>query len=131
CRVAVSWTACPTAALTVAGRRLTDATVTTLPVTAALPVTPSLVAVIVTAPAATPVTSPVDETVAVAGALDTQVIARPDSTAPAASFGLAASCTLAPTSTSAVAGLINRGHRYVRHGDSCRGTLPLTRRSDR
>ena len=106
CGVAVSWTACPTAALTVAGLRLTDATGTTLTVTAALPVTPSLVAVIVTAPAATPVTSPVDETVAVAGALDTQVIARPDSTAPAASFGLAASCTLAPTSTSAVAGLI-------------------------
>src|SRR5207253_4928086 len=106
CGVAVSWTACPTAALTVAGLRLTDATGTTLTVTAALPVAPSLVAVIVTAPAATPVTSPVDETVAVAGALDTQVIARPDSTVPAASFGLAASCTLAPTSTSAVAGLI-------------------------
>src|SRR5439155_435991 len=68
--------------------------------------TGTLVAVTVIAPAAAPVTRPVEETVAVAGALDVQVIARPESTVPAASFGLAASCTLAPTSTSAVAGLI-------------------------
>src|SRR5439155_564035 len=101
--VAVSCTACPTAALTAAGLRLTDATGTGFTVTAALPVLPSLVAVIVTAPAATPVTSPVEETVAVAGALDVQVITRPESTLPAASLGLAASCTVAPTSTSTVA----------------------------
>src|SRR5207302_444825 len=74
--------------------------------TTALPVLPSLVAVIVTALAATPVTSPVEETVAVAGALDAHVIVRPESTVPAASFALAVSWTLAPTSTSAVAGLI-------------------------
>src|SRR3989449_1227992 len=104
--VAVSCTACPTPALTVAGLTLTDATGMGFTVTAALPVVPSLVAVIVTAPAATPVTSPVEETVAVAGALEAHVIARPESTVPAASFGLATSCTLAPTSTSAVAGLI-------------------------
>jgi len=104
--VAVSCTACPTAALSVVGLRLTDATGTGFTVIAALPVLPSLVAVIVTAPAAAPVTRPVEETVAVAGALDVQVIARPESMVPAASFGLAASCTLAPTSTSAVAGLI-------------------------
>ena len=105
-RFAVSCAACPAATLSVAGLILTDATGTTFTVTAALPVLPSLVAVIVTAPAATPVTSPVAETVAVAGALDAQVIARPGSTVPPASFGLATSCALAPTSTSAVAGLI-------------------------
>src|SRR6266853_1347448 len=104
--IAVSCTACPTPALTVAGLTLTDATGMGFTVTAALPVVPSLVAVIVTAPAATPVTSPVEETVAVAGALEAHVIARPESTVPAASFGLATTCTLAPTSTSAVAGLI-------------------------
>src|SRR5712691_8787020 len=87
--IAVSCTACPTAALTVAGLTLTDATGTGFTVTAALPVVPSLVAVIVTAPAATPVTTPVEETVAVAGALDAHVIARPESVVPAASFGLA------------------------------------------
>src|SRR5205807_1063801 len=104
--VAVSCTACPTAALTVAGLIVTNATGTGFTVTAALPVLPSLVAVIVTAPAAVPVTSPVEEMVAVAGALDAHVIVRPESTVPAASFGVAASWTLAPTSTSAVAGLI-------------------------
>jgi len=104
--VAVSCTAWPTAALTVAGLTLTDATGTGFAVTAALPVEPSLVAVIVTAPAAIVVTSPVEETVAVAGALDAHVIVRPDSTAPAASFGLAMSWTLAPTRTRAVGGLI-------------------------
>src|SRR2546425_8189742 len=104
--VAVSWPHCPTWIPAVAGLTLTDATGTGFTVTAALPVVPSLVAVIVTAPAATPVTTPVEETVAVAGALDAHVIARPESTVPAASFGLATSCTLAPTSTSAVAGLI-------------------------
>src|SRR5439155_21910404 len=75
-------------------------------VTAALPGRPSLVAVTVTAPAAAPVTSPAEETVAVAGALDAHVIVRPESTVPAASFALATSCTLAPTNTSAEAGLI-------------------------
>src|SRR5436190_23419931 len=74
--VAVSCTACPTAALRVAGLRLTDATGTGFTVIAALPVLPSLVAVIVTAPAAAPVTRPVEETVGVAGALDVQVITR-------------------------------------------------------
>src|SRR2546422_5332838 len=104
--VAVSCTACPTAVLSVVGLTLTDATGTGFTVIAALPVLPSLVAVIVTAPAAAPVTSPLEETVAVAGALDAHVIVRPDSTVPAASCGVATSCTPAPTSTSAVAGLI-------------------------
>src|SRR5712691_409091 len=104
--VAVSCTVCPTITLGDAGLMLTDATGTGFTVTAALPVFPSLVAVIVTALAATPVTSPVEDTVATAGALDAQVTDRPDSTLPAESFSVAASCTVAPTSTTAVAGLI-------------------------
>src|SRR2546426_7306312 len=104
--VAVSWPHCPTWIPAVAGLTLTDATGTGFTVTAALPVLPSLVAVIVTAPAATPVTSPVEDTVATAGALDVQVTDRPESTLPAASFSVAVSCTVAPTSTTAVTGLI-------------------------
>src|SRR5438445_646478 len=73
----------------VAGLTLTDATGTGFTVTAALPVFPSLVAVIVTAPAPAPVTSPVEVTVATAGVLDAQVTDRPDSTLPAASFSAA------------------------------------------
>src|SRR5438445_2502828 len=90
----------------VAGLTLTDATGTGFTVTAALPVFPSLVAVIVTAPAPAPVTSPVEVTVATAGVLDAQVTDRPDSRLPAASFSVAVSCTVAPTSTTAVTGLI-------------------------
>src|SRR3989441_822454 len=104
--VAASWTHCPTATAAEAGLTLTDATGTGFTVTPALPVFPSLVAVIVTALAATPVTSPVEDTVATAGALDAQVTDRPESTLPAASRSVAASCTVAPTITTAVAGLI-------------------------
>src|SRR5438309_10562189 len=103
--VAVSWTVSPTWVAAVAGLTLTDATGTGVTVTAALPVFASLVAVIVTAPAATLVTSPVEDTVATAGALDAHATARPESTLPAASVRIAASCTLAPTSTTALAGL--------------------------
>src|SRR5438094_232951 len=60
----------------------------------------------VSPPAATPVTSPAEETVAAAGALDAQVMDRPESTLPAASFAVATSCALAPASTIAVVGLI-------------------------
>src|SRR5947199_83486 len=96
----------PAVMVAAAGVTATDATGTSVTVAVAVALFPSLMAVMVAEPAATPVTRPVEETVAVAGALDVQVIARPESTVPAASFRLAASCTLAPTSTSAVAGLI-------------------------
>src|SRR3989442_10605014 len=89
-----------------AGLTLTEATGMGFTVTAALPVFPSLVAVIVTALAATPVTSPVGDTVATAGLLDAQVTDRPESTLPTESSGVAASCTVAPTSTTAVAGAV-------------------------
>src|SRR5207247_9762829 len=61
-----------------------------------VPLLPSLVAVIVADPAATPVTSPLAETVATAGALLDQVTIRPVSTLPAESFVVAVSCTVAP-----------------------------------
>src|SRR3989449_7185536 len=104
--VAVSWPHCPTWIPAVAGLTLTDATGGGFTVTAAVPLFPSLAAVIVAAPAVTPVTSPVEDTVATAGALDAQVTDRPESTLPAASRSVAASCTVAPTITTAVAGLI-------------------------
>src|SRR2546425_185876 len=57
-------------------------------VTAAVPVFPSLVAVMVTVPVATPVTRPPVDTVAIAGTLDAQVTIRPLSGLPFASWGV-------------------------------------------
>jgi hypothetical protein len=54
--VAVSWTVCPTGMLAVAGETATDATGTIVTLIAAAPLLPSLVAVIVAEPGATPVT---------------------------------------------------------------------------
>src|SRR5256884_8999047 len=90
----------------IAGAPATDAVGTRLTVTAALPVLPSLVAVIVTAPAATPVTSPVADTMATPGALDAQAMARPDNTFPAASVAVAASGRLPPPNTAAGVGVL-------------------------
>src|SRR5574341_91857 len=73
-------------------------------VTAAVPLLPSLVAVIVVGPTATPLTRP-SITVATDGALLHQVMTRPVSTLPLASCGVAVSCTLAPTWTEAVDGV--------------------------
>src|SRR2546422_88740 len=74
-------------------------------VTVALPLCPSLVAVIVAEPAAAPVTTPLELTVATEVLLLDQDTARPDSGVPFASFGVAVSCTVPPTKTDAVAGL--------------------------
>jgi hypothetical protein len=74
-------------------------------VTAAVPLTPSAVAVIVADPAPTAVTSPVLLTVATAGALDVQTKVRPARSAPAASRATAASCCVPPTASEAVAGV--------------------------
>ena len=69
-----------------------------------LPVLPSLVALMVVAPTATPVTSPLPETVAMAALLDAQAIDRPTSGRPFASSGVAVSCKVCPTETLAVVG---------------------------
>src|SRR5437867_718599 len=103
--VAVSCTAPPTDPLSALGVMVTDATGTLDTVTAAVPLCPSLVAVIVAVPPATPVTRPLADTVASAAFELVQLITRPLSTFPAASLGIAVSCTAPPTNTVAVAGL--------------------------
>src|SRR4051812_11469031 len=67
--VALSCTVVPTFRLLLAGDMLTDATGTAQTVMAAIPLWPSLAAVIVADPAARPLTSPAADTVADAGAL--------------------------------------------------------------
>src|SRR5216684_300925 len=71
----------------------------------AVPLFASLVAVIVAAPAAIPVTTPLPLTVATPALLVAQVIVRPVRGFPFASFGVAVNCTVCPTATLAVAGL--------------------------
>src|SRR5437762_13930952 len=66
---------------------------------AAVPLLPSLVAVIVAEPAATPVTTPLELTAATAALLVAQLTARPLSALPAESRGLAVSGTDPPTAT--------------------------------
>src|SRR6266498_1021208 len=103
--VAVSCCVCPTRMLAVAGLTATDATGTGVTVTAALPLCPSLVAVIVADPATFPVTSPLVLTVATAVLLLVQPTVRPVRVLPPASFGVAVSCTVCPTGMLAVAGV--------------------------
>jgi len=103
--VAVSCTVCPTIIIGVAGLTVTDATGTVLTVIADVPVCPSLVAVMVTEPAATPVTSPLPLTVASAALLVAQLITRPVNGLPFASLGVAVSCAVCPTWTLADAGV--------------------------
>src|SRR5205809_2896432 len=98
-RVALSGTVWPTGTLAGAGLTVTDATGTPLTVMLAVPLWPSLVAVMVTAPATTPVTSPLLFTVAIVLSLDDQLIARPAKGLPLASRGVAVSCTVRPIAT--------------------------------
>src|SRR2546421_10698783 len=70
-----------------------------------VPLCPSLVAVIVADPAATPVTNPLSETVAAAPLLVAQVTTRPLRAVPFASFGVAVNWVVAPTVTPAAVGL--------------------------
>src|SRR5207247_7978643 len=89
----------------VAGFTVTDATGTVLTVIVALPLCPSLVAVIVAEPAAPPVTSPLALTVATAVLLLAHVTARPANGLPFASFGVAVNRTVCPPCSDAAAGL--------------------------
>src|SRR5205809_3718441 len=89
----------------VAGVIVTEATGTGVTVIVAVPLCPSLVAVIVAAPAVTPVTSPPALTVATPVLLLPQLTGRPDNGLPLASFEVAVSCTVWPTCTDAVPGL--------------------------
>src|SRR5438045_9638117 len=72
---------------------------------AAVPLLPSLVAVIVAEPAATPVTTPLELTAATAALLVAQLTARPLSALTAESRGVAVSGTDPPTATLAEPGI--------------------------
>src|SRR5436309_7636192 len=104
--VAVSCTVCPIATVPELGVTVTAATGASVTVTLAVPLCPSLVAVSVTGPpAATPLTSPLPFTLAIALLLDCQVMTRPVNGLPLASRGVAVSCTVGPCSTLAEAGV--------------------------
>src|SRR5437763_2425180 len=140
-RLAVSCTVAPTGTLADAGLTTTDATGaggggggggSDVTVTVAVPLFPSLVAVMVAVPAATPATNPLPLTVATARLPLAQVTARPPSTAPAESFVAAASCAVAPTCTLAVSALtttaatgdrkstrLNSSHRCISYAVFC------------
>src|SRR5437660_4930369 len=104
CGVAVSCTVWPTGGLAVAGATVADDTGTPDTATLAVPVLPSLVAVIVLEPGASAVTTPLPFTVAIAVLLLDHVTARPVRTPPAESSVVATSDTVPPTSTLAEAG---------------------------
>src|SRR5436309_5707399 len=104
-RVAVRCTPWPAGTDAVAGLTVTDATGTVVTVIAAVPLFPSLVAVSVAAPTATPVACPAPFTVATAGLLLDQVTVRPPSGLPNASRVIAAYCAVCPTPIVAVAGV--------------------------
>src|SRR5206468_1309379 len=91
---AVSCNVDPTFTLARAGVTVTDATGTTVTVIAAVPLLPSLVAVIVAVPTATADTRPLADTVATAGALLDHAMLRPVRTLPAASWGVVVGCTV-------------------------------------
>src|SRR5207248_1379256 len=103
--VAVSCSVCPTCTLAGDGVTATEATGAGVTVTSDVPLCPSLVAVMVAVPAATPVTSPLPFTRATAVLLLDQVTTRPLSGFPLASFGVAVSCTVEPSCTLAGEGL--------------------------
>src|SRR5439155_26091394 len=97
--VAVSCTVWPPCTAAVLGLTVPDAPGTVLTVTGAVPLCPSLVAVIVAAPAVTPVTTPLPLTVATAVLLLLLPSATLFRALPLASFGVAVSCTVWPTGT--------------------------------
>src|SRR6266480_4244648 len=103
--VAVSWSVLPAGTLPEAGLTVTEATGTCTTVMAAVPLCPSLMAVIVAEPATLPVTSPLELTVATVVLLLDHAIVRPDSGLPPASFGVAVSCTVLPSFTLADVGV--------------------------
>jgi hypothetical protein len=102
--VAVSCVVCWLMTLAGFGDTLTDPTGTAVTVRDDDPDFPSLVAVIVAEPAATPVTSPALETVATAVLLDPHVTTRSVTTVPFKSLTVAESCVVRPETTLAVAG---------------------------
>src|SRR5512142_48541 len=99
--VAVSVVDWPTIIVVDEGVTVTLPTGAKVTFTVDVPLLPSLVAVIVTVPAATPVTAPVGETVATPGLLVDHATTRPVSTLPLASLTVAVSVIVCPTDTDA------------------------------
>src|SRR2546426_601136 len=103
--VAVSWTVPFAKIVADVGLMATEATGAGVTLTLAVPLLPSLVAVIVIGPPrAFPVTRPFPSTMAIVALLVCHVTTRPLSGLPLASLGVAVSCVLAPTSTLAAGG---------------------------
>jgi hypothetical protein len=75
---------------------VTDATAATATVRVAVPLRPSVAALMMADPALTAVTNPVADTVAMSGLFDDQVIARPVRTLPLASFAVAVAVVVEP-----------------------------------
>jgi hypothetical protein len=92
--------------LTGVGLTLTDATGAAVTVIADVPLFPSLVAVSVAVPGATPVTKPLALTVAIPELLLAHVTTRPLKTPPVESSVVGVSCTVCPTVAVADAGLM-------------------------
>ncbi len=105
--VAVSCTEPPIGIAAVLGRMVSvgaDAVAAAVTVIAAVAVRPPACAVIVAAPAAMPVTSPVDDTATVLGLPLLQMTALTGSALPAASFAATESCSAVPTVSVAALG---------------------------
>jgi hypothetical protein len=103
---ALSCSVDPWKIVAVAGVTTTDVTGDALStVTVAVPTRPSLVAVMTALPDATPVTSPVAETVTAVGVPEAHVTVRPARTAPAALLVVAVSWAVAPTAIELVGGV--------------------------
>ena len=103
--VAVSCAVPPMTMLAVGGETSTVATGTGVTVIEAVPLFPSLVAVMMTGPPTTlPVTRPLASTVAMFASLLVQVTVRPVSGLPLASLGVAVSCRVVPATMLPVAG---------------------------
>src|SRR5690349_13238672 len=94
--VAVNWNVLCTVIVADAGVTSTLATGACVTETMVVPLLPSLVAVIVADPIATPRTRPVPSTLAMVGALLCQVTVRPDNWLPFASVSVAVNCTVLP-----------------------------------
>src|SRR5207244_2212403 len=132
--VALSCVVCPCATLAEAGVTVTDATGTFVTVIAAVPLCPSLVAVMVADPGARPVTFPFTSAIATEVLLLDHVTVRPDSGLPFASFGDAVSWTACPAAIVADAGLtlteatgtVQPATVTVAVSDSCPGLLVAT-----
>src|SRR6185503_7336949 len=102
--VAANVVVAPTNTVTLCGTTTTVATGTGITVIVAVPLCPSLVAVMVAVPEANPSIRPLPETRATVGALLVHVTTRPLSGLPPPSRGVAVSCVWAPICTVAVGG---------------------------